>query len=131
MKMRVILLFATLFSVALTLSAQGKGANEVIQALKKASSPELVKCLGEKVELVTPDGVVHVEREEARRELAAFFRRHRATGFKTIHQGKREESGFIIGTLTTTDGNYRVNCYFRKQQEEYVIHQIRIDKSNE
>lgn len=123
MKMRIEGVFVAVLFGILSLSMQAQETNEVVQALRKVSSPELVKCLGEKVELITPDGVTYANREDARRELAAFFKRHRATGFKMLHQGRQEESGFVIGTLTTTDGNFRVNCYFRRQQEEYVIHQ--------
>ena len=47
------------------------------------------------------------------------------------HQGKRDESSFVIGTLTTTKGKFRVNCFLKKVQTQCLIHQIRIDKINE
>jgi len=33
--------------------------------------------------------------------------------------------------LATTNGNFRVNCFLKKVQNQYLIHQIRIDKINE
>ena len=65
-----------------------------------------------------------------------FSREHTATenkvsGFNVNHQGKRDESSFVIGTLATTNGNFRVNCFLKKVQNQYLIHQIRIDKINE
>lgn len=130
MKERIILwLIASLWSIA-TLSAQEK-SDEVVRAIKRACSPELVKCLGEKVELTTPDGVLHADRTEAEQVLTAFFGQHKVSGFKMLHQGTRDESGFVIGLLTAADGNYRINCFYRKTGEKYKIHQIRIDKTDE
>lgn len=130
MKERVILLLiASLWSIA-TLSAQEK-SDEVVQAIKQACSSELVKCLGEKIGLTTPDGVLHSDRTEVEQALAAFFGQHKVSGFKMLHQGTRDESGFVIGLLTAADGNYRINCFYRKTGEKYKIHQIRIDKTDE
>ena len=63
--------------------------------------------------------------------LATFFNSNKVSGFNVNHEGKREESSFIIGTLTTANGNFRVNCFFRRVQNKYFINQIRIDKTNE
>ena len=60
-----------------------------------------------------------------------FFAENKVSSFNVNHEGKRDESSFIIGTLGTANGNFRVNCFFRKVQNKYVIHQIRIDKTNE
>ena len=68
---------------------------------------------------------------EAEGTMAAFFSNHKVGSFNVNHQGKRDESGFVIGTLMTANGNFRVNCFFRKVQNKYVIHQIRIDKTDE
>ena len=56
---------------------------------------------------------------------------NKVSGFNVNHQGKRDESSFIIGTLATTRGNFRVNCFLKKVENQYLIHQIRIDKINE
>ena len=60
-----------------------------------------------------------------------FFTKNKVSGFNVNHQGKRDESSFVIGTLATTNGNFRVNCFLKKVQNQYLIHQIRIDKINE
>lgn len=65
------------------------------------------------------------------KELWLIFAENKVSSFNVNHEGKRDESSFIIGTLGTANGNFRVNCFFRKVQNKYVIHQIRIDKTNE
>ena len=78
-----------------------------------------------------PVGVVVAFKQTAEGTMANFFAENKVSSFNVNHEGKRDESSFIIGTLGTANGNFRVNCFFRKVQNKYVIHQIRIDKTNE
>ena len=63
--------------------------------------------------------------------MQEFFTKNKVSGFNVNHQGKRDESSFVIGTLDNTNGNFRVNCFLKKVQNQYLIHQITIDKINE
>ena len=99
--------------------------------LKKGNSQELNGYLSDKVELILESRSINVDNQAAEKKMASFFSGNRVSGFTVNHQGKRNESSFIVGTLTTANGNFRVNCFFRKVAGKYVIHQIRIDKTNE
>ena len=103
----------------------------VVAAFKKGDSRNLNGYLSDKVELILENRPINVDRGTAEEKMAAFFSGNQVSGFTVNHQGKRDESGFIIGTLATANGNFRVNCFFRKTASKYVIHQIRIDKTNE
>lgn len=103
----------------------------VVTAFNKGNSQELNGYLSDKVELILENRSVNVDRQAAKEKIAAFFSGNQVSGFTVNHQGKRDESSFIIGTLTTANGSFRVNCFFRKVANKYVIHQIRIDKTNE
>jgi len=83
------------------------------------------------VELILESRSINVDSQAAERKMASFFSGNQVSGFTVNHQGKRNESSFIVGTLTTANGNFRVNCFLRKVAGKYVIHQIRIDKTNE
>ena len=74
-----------------------------------------------------PAGVITAFKRGSSQELS----KNKVSGFNVNHQGKRDESSFIIGTLATTRGNFRVNCFLKKVENQYLIHQIRIDKINE
>lgn len=130
MKKRVVLLLTGLFIWVSSLFAQDVPVG-VIVAFKKGSSQELDRYLGDKVDLVIRNKSANVDRVTAEETLSDFFSGNKVSGFNVNHQGKRDESGFIIGTLTTINGNFRVNCFFRRVQNKYLIHQIRIDKTNE
>ena len=130
MKKRVVLLLTGLFIWMSSLFAQDVPVG-VIVAFKKGNSQELNRYLGDKVDLIIQNKSTNVDRGTAEGTLTGFFSSNKVSGFNVNHQGQRDESSFVIGTLTTANGNFRVNCFFRRVQNKYVIHQIRIDKTNE
>ena len=129
MKKRVLLWIAGLmFSVSTLLAQDVPG---VVLAFKKGSSQELNKFLGDKVDLIIQNRSTNTDKQAAESTMNTFFADNKVSGFNVNHQGKRDESSFVIGTLTTANGNFRVNCFFKRVQNKYLIHQIRIDKTNE
>ncbi|WP_294591312.1 DUF4783 domain-containing protein [uncultured Bacteroides sp.] len=130
MKKRVVLLLTYLFIWMSSVFAQDVPVG-VIVAFKKGNSQELSRYLGDKVDLIIQNKSTDANKVTAEGAIADFFSRNKVNGFNVNHQGKRDESSFIIGTLTTANGNFRVNCFFRRVQNKYVINQIRIDKTNE
>ena len=130
MRKRVVLLFVGLFVGLAFAFAQDMPAG-VIAALKKGNPQELVRYLGEAVDVTIGDKTVSGDKARAEQELTTFFAGNKVRAFDINHRGKRGESGFIVGTLQTEGGAYRVNCFFRMRQNEYYIHQIRIDKTEQ
>lgn len=99
--------------------------------LQEGKLSELNRYLGDKVDLIIHNRTTNADKQTAEGTMANFFAENKVSSFNVNHEGKRDESSFIIGTLGTANGNFRVNCFFRKVQNKYVIHQIRIDKTNE
>ena len=130
MKKRVLLGMASLLLSVSLLMAQEIPAG-VITAFKRGSSQELSKYMGDKVNLVLQGSSANVDKKKATAMMQEFFTENKVNAFDVNHQGKRDESSFVIGTLTTTKGKFRVNCFLKKVQTQYLIHQIRIDKINE
>lgn len=130
MRKRVALFLTGLFICMSPTFAQDMPA-EVVVAFRKGNSQELDRHLGDRVDLIIQNKSAHVDKLTAEVILSAFFSDNKVSGFYVNHQDRRDESGFIIGTLTTSNGTFRVNCFFRRVQDKYVIHQIRIDQTNE
>ena len=128
MRKRIVLLLTSLF-VWLTFAFAQDVPVGVIVALKKGSPQELNRYLGEKVDLTILNKNVNADKAVAEGELLSFFSSNPVKGFDVNHEGKRGESSFIVGTLRTGNGIFRVNCFFRRIQNKYYIHQIRIDKT--
>ena len=100
MKKRVLVgMTALLLSISL-LMAQEIPAG-VITAFKRGSSQELSKYMGGKVNLVLQGRSTNVDKQKATAMMQDFFTENKVSGFNVNHQGKRDESSFVIGTLTT------------------------------
>ncbi len=119
----------TFFTVA-SLYAQEIPA-EVTAAFKKGNASGLTPFLSDKTDLIIQIRSTKHNRQTAEGALATFFSEHKVTGYTLNHQGKRDESSFVIGTLSTIQGSFRVTCFFKRVENSFLIHQIRIDKSNE
>ncbi len=130
MKKRVVLLLAGFLVGLFTLCAQ-EVPSSLVTAFKKGSSQELGKYFDSKVELVIEKQTEHADKRAAMNKMAHFFSGNRVKDFKVNHQGKRETSSFVVGTLVTEKGTFRVNCFFKKVDNKYLIHQIRIDRTND
>ncbi|NDW13743.1 DUF4783 domain-containing protein [Bacteroides sp. 214] len=130
MKKAHILCLLGMFLLLSNVAAQSIPA-DLINAFNEGSAQKIAPFLGENIELVVQNRKKEVSKSTAIQELSTFFAQKKVTGFTINHEGKRNDSSYIIGTLTTSGGDYRVNCYFKKGDKEYLIHQIRIDKTNE
>lgn len=130
MKKRIFLLSTGLLFTMSLLIAQDVPV-EVVTAFNKGNSQELNKYFAEQVELIIQSSQQNADKGLTESTLSSFFNDHKVNGFTVNHKGNRSESSFMIGTLATAKGRFRVNCFFRKLQNNYIIHQIRIDKINE
>ena len=130
MKKGLFILWAMLFVCPVLLLAQEIPMG-VVSALKGGRVEQLATYMGPQVELIMESRKVATDREVTLERLTDFFSKNKAREYSVNHQGKRDESGFIIGTLTTITGQFRVNCFFKLSDNQYIIHQIRIDKSND
>lgn len=128
---RKLMLLATFLLLFSTISFAQDVPDGLINAFKKGSTAELSKFFGDQVELVIVGQTTNGNKAKAESTMNGFFTSNKPGGFTVNHKGKKGESSFVIGTLNTSSGNYRVNCFFKKNQNQYLIHQIRIDKTNE
>ena len=103
MKKRVLLGMAALLLSVSLLMAQEIPAG-VITAFKRGSSQELSKYMGGKVNLVLQGRSTNVDKQKATAMMQDFFTENKVSGFNVNHQGKRDESSFIIGTLAASPG---------------------------
>jgi len=131
MKKRILLLFSAFIFCVTVVMAQNMPSG-LTNAFKKGNALDLAPFLGSQVVVIIRDNTQTFNKTEAQKAMANFFSANKVTGFTVHHQGNRNESGFIIGTLTTMNGSFRVNCFFRKNNNDSaLIHQIRIIKTNE
>lgn len=130
MKKRMFLWLFGLLLFAVASSAQEVTA-DVVTAFDKGNPQVLAPYLDKKVNLLIETRQLSVDRQKALSEVKSFFSSHKVHNFSLKHKGQREETSFIIGILSTAECSFRVHCFFQKTGNKYVIHQIRIEKTNE
>lgn len=104
---------------------------DVVSAFSAGKAADLARYFGDKVTLVFQGNSRQMDKQKATAALQEFFAKKKVKGFSVNHQGRRDESSFLIGTLNTQQEKFRVNCFLRRVQDKCLIHQIRIDKINE
>ncbi|MEG1546044.1 MAG: DUF4783 domain-containing protein [Bacteroides sp.] len=130
MKKKVCLLWISFLLGMTTMMAQEIPAG-LTNAFSKGNAQELSPYLSETVEVILQNEKQIYNQQEVKQTMSDFFSANKVNDFKVSHQGKRNESSFIIGMLYTSKGAYRINCFFKKNKQQYLINQIRIDKTNE
>ena len=127
MKTIKLLTFIALFTAfELTSAAQTTGfPNEIVTALNSADVAKLTNYLNDNVELVMSNKNDVYSKQQAVGIITDFFRKNKVNGFQLLHNGNKEAASFIIGTLKTTAGNYRVYVLTRKTNGKQLIQQLR------
>jgi hypothetical protein len=131
-----LLIVLTLVCVATAFAVDiSQDASEVIKkvsvALQKGDSQELSKYFTKTVELDILGEENFYSVSQAEILLKNFFEKSKPTNFTTNHQGVKETSSFAIGTLTVANGNLRVSFFMKTENNQTLIHQLRIEQNDE
>ena len=129
MKLKVFL-WLIICSLSTHLVAQNVN-DDIVKAFEQGQASLLTNHLSEEVSTCILNQQSRVKKQEAVEKIADFFKTIQIQSFKIKHTSVRDESGYIIGSLQSTKDKYRVNCCFKKENNNFFIHQIRIDKANE
>ena len=125
---KLFLLSACFFCVVPLMEAQSAEVpSEIISALNNGDASLLSNYLNSSVELFIENKNDVFRRPQASEIIADFFRKNRVSGFQLLHKGNKDAATFVIGTLKTASGSFRVYVLTRKNE----IQQLRIEPSNE
>ncbi len=104
---------------------------KVAAALQTGNSQELSKYFTKTVELEIMGEENFYSVAQAEILLKDFFEKSSPTAFKINHQGVKDVSSFAIGTLTIKTGNLRVSFFMKTENNQTLIHQLRIEENDE
>lgn len=60
--------------------------------------------------------------------LRSFFVKHQPSDFSIAHEGLKEATAFVIGTLQAGD-TFRVSIFIKTESGRSYIHQLRVERS--
>lgn len=133
--MKRLLLIFVLTIIALPtihLSAQTSNVStKLIRAFETGNVELLATLLNDNVELVIPNTENFFTKQQAKSILADFFRKNPVVDFNVLHKGTKENASFLIGTLVSSRGSFRVSVFARKNKGESLVYQLRIEDPNE
>ena len=125
---KLILLSAFIFCAIPLLEAQSvEVPSAVITALNNGDASQLSNYLNANVELFIENKNDVFSKQQSTQIIADFFRKNRVTSFQLLHKGNKDAASFVIGTLKTSTGNFRLYVLTRKNE----IQQLRIEPSND
>lgn len=106
--------------------------NDITQVFEKGRAEMITPYLNREVECsFLSQESRKLSQKETENSLTVFFTQHVPTKFTILHKVQRDESLFIIATMYSQTEKYRVNLLFRKKNNSFLIHQIRIVTLNE
>ena len=120
------LAFFTLLTQAVPAQRTGFPA-EIVTALNTGDAAKLTSYLNDNVELVVSSKNDVYSKQQAVGIITDFFRKNKVNSFQLLHNGNKEAASFIIGSLKTSTGNYRVYVLTRKISGKQLIQQLRIE----
>ena len=113
--------------IPLTQAQSVEVPSEIVVALNIGDASQLSNYLNTNVELFIENKNDVFSKSQANQIVADFFRKNRVSSFILLHKGNKDAASFVIGTLKTATGNFRLYVLTRKNE----IQQLRIEPSND
>ncbi|MCD6066554.1 MAG: hypothetical protein K0S33_1380 [Bacteroidetes bacterium] len=129
--MKTIILFITFFTTILGGSYMDV-STEVLDAIKQGNATAIAKNFNDKIDLKILDQEDVYSKAQAELVLKDFFAKHPVKSFVESHSSNAKSANqFVVGTLTSTNGKYRVSFLLKKFGERFLISQFRIENEND
>lgn len=129
--MKKILLSFILFFAFTSLSATDI-SEEIAAAIRSGNSKNISKYFIDNVDLKVVEQEDVYSRQQAEMILKDFFTKNPVKSFSIIHKSApKNGSQYIIGSLETSSGKFRVYFLIKSSGNETLIQQFRIETENE
>jgi hypothetical protein len=100
----------------------------IIQSLKTGNEKTLAEYFNQNIELVVLDEDNVCSKAQAQQIVGKFFSDNSPEAFSINHQGGKEGAQYVIGTLLTGKGSFRIYFLLKKNEGKDYIHQLRIER---
>ena len=127
----ILLIGALFFKGGTTQQEEQQIPRDIAIAFKVGTAKELARFFNDNLELAVGEKEDVYSKSQAERIMDNFFANHSPKSFKFIHQGGKETAQYAIGKLVTFNGEFRVYMLLKKNNENPLIHQLRIENEIE
>lgn len=105
--------------------------SKIAEAFKNGSSSELAKYFNSNIEMEMLGEENMYSKAQAEILMKDFFSKNKPASFKINHHGSKAATSFAIGNLITANGAYRISIFMKSDNGKTLIHQLRIERSEE
>lgn len=126
-------LYSILFFLLPVIIASNITANNldaVLNSLKKGNSSGIARFFDNRVDISLPNKTDNYSKNQGKLILKEFFNNNPVRNFELKHKGEIKGAQFCIGSLQTTNGNFRTKIYMRKKGNADVIQEIAFEVEN-
>jgi|SRR5690606_8550830 len=126
-------LYSILFLLLPVIIASNITANNldaVLNSLKKGNSSGIARFFDNRVDISLPNKTDNYSKNQGELILKEFFNNNPVRNFELKHKGEIKGAQFCIGSLQTTNGNFRTKIYMRKKGNADVIQEIAFEVEN-
>ena len=121
---KIICMFAFILSV---LSMEAGDITKIVTIFKEAKVADNAGSMDTEVDIAVPGTKNKVSGANAAAILMRFFESAKPTDFTILHHADKNETGFIVGKLTTGNGELRVNITYYTKDNKVLMQSIRIE----
>lgn len=97
----------------------------VINGIKQGNAVTISSNVGGNLLLTIADKRGTYNSKDAQKVIKSFFDQASVKGFDVKHKGNSPNGRYAIGTLATSQGNYRVNIFMKNEGGKEVIKELR------
>ena len=99
-------------------------------AIRKGDAKLLAQCFDQRIDLTFSDKTTTCSRKQAEVIIQKFFSKVEPTHFTQVQQGDSQNNNtkFMIGSMSTGNGVYKVYMFFILRKGVYVIRELRFEK---
>lgn len=123
---KIFTILATVF--ALSSFTTFTGLNDVINAIKTGNAVSVSKYFDNTVEITVNGKSSNYSKIQGEVVLRDFFANNAVKSFTVLHQGQSGGSEFCIGTLITSNGNYRTTLNLKQKGDKQSLQEIKFEK---
>ena len=104
---------------------------DLSKAIGQGNATAMSAWFHQSLEMTILEDEYECSKNQATRILESFFKSHKPTGFSISFEGAKEESKYAIGTLTTSNGSFRVNMFFLNKEGKRLVYYLSIEKESQ
>lgn len=114
--------------IAASVQSQAQIPNEILLSLQSGNAKVLSHYFNQNVDLVVLDDQNVYSKAQAQQIVGNFFSNYPPESFSVVHDSGKEGAKYVIGTLKTKNGSFRVYFLLKQNEGKEYIHQLRIEK---